>query len=330
MATAAQITQYYKNALGRAPSADEVSWWANSGMDAKTIGLNIAGSDEANTYRSSAAVKDPFVYVANPGSSSGMSLGNNANFDGDWGLTDDQMKRLYDIGTRGQGPEVRNKYGLDLDPLPPITPTPVPQPSGGGGGMGLPGFTPRRDSVSDAVMDLMKDDSALMRQAETSGLQYANRRGLLNSSMAAEASQEAAYRAAIPIGSQEAGQNFQSNLSRQNFEQSGYLLDREIGSRERMQQNEIGYQQQERALDRNLQQMLATWNLDSADRDSAARTLVGLEQYYANQWSTIMNNPNLSAEDRTTYLTAAKEMRDQQLALLEQLYDVALDWGQAA
>ena len=47
-----------------------------------------------------------------------------------------------------------------------------------------------------------------MRQALLSGLQTANQRGLLNSSIASEAAQAAAIRAAAPFAQQDAGQEF--------------------------------------------------------------------------------------------------------------------------
>ena len=61
------------------------------------------------------------------------------------------------------------------------------------------------DTVQGQMQDIMSQDNNLMRQARTQGLQQANQRGLLNSSMAVGASQDAMARQALPIAQQDAG-----------------------------------------------------------------------------------------------------------------------------
>lgn len=61
------------------------------------------------------------------------------------------------------------------------------------------------DTVQGQMKDLMSQDNSLMKQAKTQGLQQANKRGLLNSSMAVGASQDAMARNALPIAQQDAG-----------------------------------------------------------------------------------------------------------------------------
>lgn len=61
-----------------------------------------------------------------------------------------------------------------------------------------------RSIVEKRITGLLSQDNDYMKQARTSGLQQANARGLLNSSMAAEASQLAAIKSALPIASQDA------------------------------------------------------------------------------------------------------------------------------
>lgn len=84
-------------------------------------------------------------------------------------------------------------------------------------------FAEKDEGVASRVTGLMQSDNPLMRQAETAGLQKANRRGLLNSSVAVGAAQNEAYRVALPIAQQEAAQASSYNA-----------LSREIGSREKM------------------------------------------------------------------------------------------------
>lgn len=72
---------------------------------------------------------------------------------------------------------------------------------------------------------MLGSDSPLMKRAETQGKQYANKRGLLNSSMAAGASQGAMIDAATPIAAQDSNNLMQSALSGQQFDQETQMVD---------------------------------------------------------------------------------------------------------
>ncbi|MBR9770050.1 MAG: hypothetical protein GYB54_02845 [Gammaproteobacteria bacterium] len=61
------------------------------------------------------------------------------------------------------------------------------------------------DTVQGQLDGILSSNSPLMKRAETFGKQQANKRGLLNSSMAASASQGAMIDAALPIAQQDAG-----------------------------------------------------------------------------------------------------------------------------
>jgi len=71
---------------------------------------------------------------------------------------------------------------------------------------------------------MLKSDSPLMKRAETKGKQYANQRGLLNSSMAAGASTGAMIDRAAPIAQQDSNSLMQSALSDQQSKQEQKLL----------------------------------------------------------------------------------------------------------
>lgn len=72
-------------------------------------------------------------------------------------------------------------------------------------------WKPEND-IGARVADLTSQDSAMMRQARTSGMQQANKRGLMNSSMGIGAAQGAAIAAATPIASQESQEATQTRL----------------------------------------------------------------------------------------------------------------------
>ena len=61
-----------------------------------------------------------------------------------------------------------------------------------------------KETVQYQLDQILDPNSVLMQRARTEGLQYANQRGLLNSSIAAQAAQQAMIDAAIPIAQQDA------------------------------------------------------------------------------------------------------------------------------
>jgi hypothetical protein len=121
--------------------------------------------------------------------------------------------------------------------------TPKIKPSGVklGGMKGMtPPAVPKEEDPGKLLGGLLGQDSALLTRARATGTQIANRRGLLNSSMAAQASENAAIDVAVPLVSQQAQQNAASNLSAQGFGQSRILQNDSIDSQERMQERDLG------------------------------------------------------------------------------------------
>jgi hypothetical protein len=66
----------------------------------------------------------------------------------------------------------------------------------------------RNSTVAGQVEDITKSGSPLMQLAQTQATAAANRRGLLNSSIAVGAGQKALYESALPIAQQDANTNF--------------------------------------------------------------------------------------------------------------------------
>jgi hypothetical protein len=138
-------------------------------------------------------------------------------------------------------------------------------------------------SVATKVSEITSKNSPLMQQAQTAGAKYANKRGLLNSSLAGEAAQEAVLKAATPIASQDSAQ--------------------------------------EHAL------QLAGMNLAANERDRAQAAAVSYEQIYSNSFAAIMQNENIPKDTRDKYIVHQGKLRDSNMALLEQIYNVDLTWA---
>ena len=178
-------------------------------------------------------------------------------------------------------------------PAPAPTPAPgtTPQPQ-------VPGAPVYEDaSVDKQLSGILNQNSPLMQQAQTAGLSYANKRGLGNSSLAAQASQNAVISAATPIASQNAAQISQRNLAAQG-----------IFSNEK----------------------IAGMNVASNDREKADAAVAALESNYTQQFNSIMNNTAIPAAQRQKYLDHLMALRSSTYSLIEQLYGIDLTWATPA
>lgn len=149
------------------------------------------------------------------------------------------------------------------------------------------------DSVSKQVNKLTSQNSPLMKQAKTTGMQAANRRGLLNSSMAVGEAQKEAYNAAIPIASQEASQIANKNTQR------------------------MGLKSQED---------IAAMNVAAHDRQYMQAGVAAVDQNYAQSFAAIASNANLPASVRDRYLTMLQQMRDSGNNVTSQIYGTQIEW----
>ncbi|MDO8534626.1 MAG: hypothetical protein Q7S17_07795 [Xanthobacteraceae bacterium] len=203
-------------------------------------------------------------------------------------------------------------------------------------------------SVSTRLTGLLNQDSPLMQQAKTTGLQQANKRGLLNSSMAIGAAQAESLRAALPIASQDASQIGASNLSAQGFAQqraltgatSAELQERQLSSAERIAaqgesaqtaRQTAGLSSTERitAADLDTRNRIANLNVASHDREIAMSAARAAENIYSDAIVRIQTQTDLPAAARDQYLTHFGALRDQWLNMVEAIYSVDLDWTSA-
>lgn len=155
-------------------------------------------------------------------------------------------------------------------------------------------WVPEDDSVATQVNKITSQNSPLMQQAKTQGLQQAGKRGLLNSSMSVGAVQDSTYRAAVPIASQNAQQISQKNLQR---------------------------------MQSDAQETIARMNIASNDREKATAAVAQMVASYSDMFKTIASNENLPASVRDKYLDHIIRTRDSNINLIEQLYGIDLAWA---
>jgi hypothetical protein len=157
-------------------------------------------------------------------------------------------------------------------------------------------WEPEDDGVETRVAKIAGADSMLMRQATGLGVAQANRRGLINSSIAGGAARAASLSSALPIASQEASQIASKNMQRMQTDTTMAQTHLELAQRER--------------------------------NDAAARAQ-GAFDGYGSTMSNIAANPKLKANVRADMQRSARDVLDAQMAMFRNLYPGAqLNWGQ--
>lgn len=217
--------------------------------------------------------------------------------------------------------------------------------------------------VSTRMTGLMSQDSPYLQQARTEGLKQANRRGLMNSSIAVGAVENERIKAVLPIASQESSQANQRYMQGRGLQSTDVTQQRDIASNETLTReghqlqrdlqasdNTLRYNMQGRdienqrwmanldattrqtmqGLDLETQNRIANMNVASADRESAATLAARFEAMYADTINSLMNNADVPAEERQIYMDHASQVRNSNFALLEQLYGIDLQWDEAA
>lgn len=182
------------------------------------------------------------------------------------------------------------------------------------------------DDVMKNVDRVIATDSPLMKRAQTTGLQLANRRGLLSSSMAVGAAQDAVLDKAIQIGGQEASQRFGSNESMRDrtFTATQADWDRKFRSSEAQKDRTLTTQQAN--LDRDMQRQLASWNLSASAQNNAASMLAGFMGTYEQSLAQINANKDLKGSQRTEQIKGLAARRTKFVNMVRDLYDVDISF----
>jgi hypothetical protein len=72
---------------------------------------------------------------------------------------------------------------------------------------------------------------------------------------------------------------------------------------------------------------IAQANIASNDREKAMAAAVQMANNYAESFKTIVTDPNMPADARRSYQNQLLRTRDNNFALIEQMYGITLDWG---
>jgi len=225
----------------------------------------------------------------------------------------------------------------------------APQPATNAVTPGDPG------DVAAIAASMMGRDSPLMRKAAATGLQHANRRGLLNSSLAGQAAQSAMLDHIVPMASQTSEQGFGRGLQERQFEFEGgetqkerefrggeSQLEREfkggetqkerdlkldiVGREEVLQRERMSLDEAMAAADRTLKGLISDNQISANDRRGAESMINNAYRDYENALQSIMSNPDLPAEERNSLLRNAKNMLTAKIDYATELYGAVFDW----
>lgn len=162
-------------------------------------------------------------------------------------------------------------------------------------------FDPTKGTVEGRLQGLLENPNPVMKKAEAGAMRGANARGLLNSSISAEAGQSALIGAAMPIAQQDAdtyrqmyakdaeydmekdfefqSQRFQKMMQSMTLDVEQRMQERGIASDERMQERGI-------AAEKNLQDKL----LAAQEKIKTLEISSEEKQMMASAYSAVVNN----------------------------------------
>ncbi len=191
--------------------------------------------------------------------------------------------------------------------------------------------------VTTQLGTVLASDSPLITRARTRAAQAANRRGLLNTSLAVQAGEAAALDVALPIASQQAGQIHQANLAGGQIAATERLQSADIASREALTRETLTSQEQATAAEIAgrqaisesgiaAQERIAASSAAAFDREKATAAVAVIDSTYQQAFAAISANTDIPADTREAYLTHLAALRDSNFEMIEQLYNIDLEW----
>ncbi len=144
-----------------------------------------------------------------------------------------------------------------------------------------------KETVAGQMHDILEDpNNPLNVQATTYGKQYANKRGLLNSSIAASATQDALYKNAQPIAAADAATNYDSKKTNAGNSLTAGMFNNDLTSRVGMfnagTEKDIGINTQNRNADVAINTQNRNMDLAIANMDADIKMEIAQVQAAAN------------------------------------------------
>lgn len=319
MATQDEVAALYQSVLGRQADTSGLAAWTNSGKSADEIAQAFKSSAEYQK-KASATAQQQGVTRANQHQGSNPYSGSTASTNS----VRDQVANIYRTelgreadaggidawtkwgeekgidsareGIRGTAEyQGYNSYRQHEASLPENSPP-----------VGTAAVSPQTETVQGQLQGLLNNENPLMQASYQKGLELANSRGILNSSMAAEAGQTAMLNAALPIAQQDSSTYFNNRTNALN-RQHDY----------NMQQSQQGFQRSQ--LDNEVYANFRG-QLTTAIQDLTKTTSINITE--------IQTSPNISAEDKATMIAQQQDLLQSLTNNISGLYSEAEIWQQ--
>lgn len=174
-------------------------------------------------------------------------------------------------------------------------------------------WIPEDDSVISRLNGLLSSDSSYIQTARAAGQRTAQKRGLLNSSIAAGAAESAAIAAGAPLASQDAQQIAQKN---QAVLEGGITLNNQTALQEKDFAGRTALLGSEAEITKQRDLLLQKGATEAQIREFDQRSVEQLRNIDADRQR---QNETIASNERTALLTADTSLRNQQIAASSQL-----------
>lgn len=216
----------------------------------------------------------------------------------------------------------------------------------------LPTTTPglqENETVEGRIRGLLGSNSPLMKQAETYGMQLANKRGLLDSDLAGAYAVNEMNKIALPIAQQDAGAaqtqrqsllqgdiqeglygvqaGYSSKLSAQDAAQASALSTQKAGESKALNDATIAADNARTMAENNLRISLANLELGSREKSTLGTAVSSLGTTFAENVANIQRDPNVTTENKTKAIGSLESVYKANLGTLAAFYGVELDLG---
>lgn len=203
-----------------------------------------------------------------------------------------------------------------------------------------------KDTVAGQLEGVLSSDSDYIKRAEFKGQEYANSRGLLNSSIAAGASTGAAIDAALPIAQQDADSSLRQGLENQAAANTAASTNAQLQTQvasdnaarvadmEKTQFSELAATGRQNIIAQTelqttnakiaAEKFLNDQKVDAADRETFSQSYSEMSRQNDLEVTKIAVDPALSETEKNRLITAQNDRYTSNIQLLADLYSIPI------
>ena len=211
-----------------------------------------------------------------------------------------------------------------------ISPTPM---AGVSGPAIVPGETAslrEEETVEGRAAGIMNRQSPLMKMAETYGLQTANKRGLLDSSLAAQSAQGEIIKAAVPIAQADAGalQQQRQAILQGDIQEDLYGTQARYASdlSKQAADQDLAQVKYTTTADTNLRMKLANMDITNREKTALGDKMTALGGTLTEQIANIQRDPNLKGAAKDVAIQSVQRGHKSTVDTLASIYGVKISW----